>query len=714
MTTKPSALRLVKPRVLVPATLALVLAALPAAAQKDKKTFADTTSVVVVEVPVTVVRDGEPVADLTAANFEIYDGKQQQKIIGFEVIDLQRAESFDPLAEPMPIAARRHFMMLFDMAFSEPESIVKARRAARDLVDQLHPTDLAGVAVYTSTRGAELLLGFTSDRRQVELAIETLGVPELVERTPDPLGLVFGNVQDFIRQNEVDDAAADLGGAAGDAIQEIANERIIEAVSRITSAERSAQLNKVSAFTGNLEALANLMASIDGRKHLVYFSEGIPNDLLVGEERSVEQTQARAGLSVADTEEMVGDTFFGATQAQNQLEDVVEGFRRAGCAIQAVDIGGLRALNEVRGRQAGEESMVSMSKDTGGEFYRNFNDLGEAMTKVLQRTSVTYLLAFQPQNLKLDGEYHKLRVKLVEAPRGARASHRAGYYAPKPFEERNAFERRWETAEIVMSDEDGGPINLAVLAAAFPVAGQKAYVPVVLEVGGESLLAGRADGALELEIYGYATDVEGGRVHDFFVQNLGLDLGQVGGALKQSGLKYWGHFDLPPGEYVARIMVRDRRDGRHSLQRQRVSVPAADDGLSVLLPPMFPEAPGKWVLVREGEERQRDVPYPFMASGQPYIPAARPVVPARGATPFYLQGLNLGAGVELTGEVLSAEGAAVKGAELTWAEPTKNGGVYSVVAQLETNGLKSGEYTLVGTVTGVAGPNSSSIRFVVP
>lgn len=714
MTATTKSPRFPASRALILASLALVLAALPAAAQKDKKTFSETTSVVVVEVPVTVVRDGDPVSDLTAANFELYDGKKQQKIIGFEVIDLQRAETFDPLEQPMPIAARRHFLMLFDLAFSEPESVVKARRAARDLVEQLHPSDLAGVAIYTSTRGAELLLGFTSDRRQLELAIETLGVPELVERVPDPLGLVFGNVQDFIQQNiTVDTTAPDLGGEASDSIREIANERIQEAVSRITAIERGAQLDKVSAFTGNLEALANLMASIEGRKHLVYFSEGIPNDLLVGQERSVEESQARAGQSVADTEMMSGDDTFGATRAQNQLGDMVEAFRRAGCAIQAVDIGGLRALNEIRGRQAGEESLVSMARDTGGEFYRNFNDLGDAMDRVLQRTSVTYLLAFQPPNLKLDGDYHKLRVKLVDVPRGAKASHRAGYYAPKPFQEQNAYERRFETAEIVMSDEDGGPIDLAVLTAPFPVAGQKAYVPVVFELGGPSLVGGRTDGVLELEVYGYATDLKGGRVYDFFVQTLGLDLGQVGAALKQSGLKYWGHFDLPPGDYVVRVMVRDRRDGRHSLQRRPVTVPAADGSRSVLLPPMFPEAQGKWVLVREGADRQRDVPYPFMSGGQPYIPAAKPVVPAKGATPFYLQGLNLGADVELTGEVISADGTPAQGAELKWAEPTASDGVYSVVAQLETKGLKPGEYTLVGTANGAAGPQSSSIRFVV-
>ena len=196
--TTPLAVPLV---VLLVVTLAVLLAASPAFAQKGRKSFGETTDVVVVEVPVTVVgKDGEPVRGLTAEDFEVIDGKKEQDLVGFEVIDLTKIDRIDPMSEErreIPVAARRHFLMLFDLAFSQPESLVRARWAARDLIDNLHPTDLAGVAVYTNTRGANLLLNFTSDRRQLELAIETLGVPELVDQKRDPLNLVLGDVRQF-------------------------------------------------------------------------------------------------------------------------------------------------------------------------------------------------------------------------------------------------------------------------------------------------------------------------------------------------------------------------------------------------------------------------------------------------------------------------------------------------------------------------------------
>lgn len=712
-------------RMFLALTLALILA-FPATAQKKKKkrgkkTFTETTSVTVVEVPVTVTRNGAAVDNLTAENFEITAGKKKQAITGFEIVDLKKIDRLETIERPVPIAARRHFLMLFDLAFSDPESVVKARGAARDLIDSLHPTDLAGVALYTSTQGANILLNFTSDRRQLELAIQTLGAPQLIESARDPLGLVFGSARDFSSISDTISAPTSGGGGAGAEVREqfaeAVNEQVLEMASRIAAVERADKVNKISSFTGNLEALADLLASIDGRKHMVYFSEGIPDATLVGRSNAPpgQGGQERSTGSVADTD-FGGDTTFGSTQSQSQLESMIERFRRAGCAIQAVDIGGLKGgASEIGARASGEEGMVSMALDTGGDFYRNFNDLGDAMEKMLERTSVTYLLAFQPQSLPVDGAYHRLKVKLVGAPRGTKVSHRKGYYAPKPAGEVSPGERRLSAAEMVMSDEDSGSLELDVFATAYPVAGEKAYVPVIFEVTGKSLLAEPRD-KVEVEVYAYATSTETGEVHDFFVHPVGLDLSQpqAKASFEQTGLKYWGHFDLPPGNYTARVMLRDRKDGRYTLKRQAVFVPEFENHGSVLRPPMFPEPPDKWLLARETEERQRQVEFPFMASGQPFIPAVKPVIPAKGSTAFIFQGVNLADGATFDGEVKSAEGTTVQGAVFKMAEPTTDGGVQSASAQLETQGLAPGEYTLIGTTTGATGePQTSSIRFVV-
>jgi VWFA-related protein len=131
------------------------------------QTFSGTTDVTVVEVPVQVVKDGEPVRGLTAADFEVFDGRKKVPITGFEVLDLSATQASAAQAAQIPISARRHFLMLFDLSFSEPSALSKARRAAADVVTSLHPADLVAVATYSQLQGPQLVLGFTPDRQQI-------------------------------------------------------------------------------------------------------------------------------------------------------------------------------------------------------------------------------------------------------------------------------------------------------------------------------------------------------------------------------------------------------------------------------------------------------------------------------------------------------------------------------------------------------------------
>ena len=132
---------------LLPALLSLppLLASAAPPAPAQTPTFEGTSQVVAVEVPVNVVgRDGEPVRGLTAADFEVYDGNEPQKITSFEVIDLKTLDTLPPAAggdaaglapaASLRSGARRHFLLLFDLSFSSPTSILKARLAARDFV----------------------------------------------------------------------------------------------------------------------------------------------------------------------------------------------------------------------------------------------------------------------------------------------------------------------------------------------------------------------------------------------------------------------------------------------------------------------------------------------------------------------------------------------------------------------------------------------------
>lgn len=703
------------------AALALFGAApVPAAPQSQ---FEGVTEVVLVEVPVQVVRDGGPVRGLTRDDFEIYDGRKRQEIVGFDVIDLGQVEpESGPAVPELPVSARRHFLFLFDLSFAEPDSVNRAREAARDLAAEgLHPADVAAVATYRASQGVEVILGFTSDRQQLAVALDTLGLAEPAERVGDPLGILIVETEAAQRHA----ASAGPGAAATERYPIISDYDPnyvgdLQTLSGRTG--RDQQKNQVLALTSSLEELAKLMNSVSGRKHVVYLSEGFDSSVLLGNLGLTAEERARSaelGEAAAHGQywKVDSEERYGSTAAQSGLESMLEELRRADCIVQAVDVGGVRAGGDLAGPHSGDDGLFIMANETGGELYRNYNDLSAAMGQMLERTAVTYVLAIQPQGLELDGSYHRLRVKLKGDARGARAVHRPGYYALKQLSERQPLEQRLSLAEaIVGGGGDGGSLRASALAVPFPGA-DKAYVPVLLEVDGPSLLAGGQREAMPLEIYAYALD-RNGTVHDFFARTLRLDLSKSGAALRQAGFKYWGHFDLRPDDYVIRILVRNADSGAVGVQGVSLRVPAAGDGEPALLPPLLAEPMGKWVFAREEGAEQATASYPFMMGEQPFIPAAKPVLSSGQPVPLAVYGFNLGDGdLEIGSRLLRADGAAVQGAkvEVDVGREAAGDGSTRLVGTLRLGSVPAGEYRLEVVVTDSATgrEHSSSLPVVV-
>ncbi len=693
---------------------ALLLAAASADAQRNRRNrqaqaeFSDTTTVTVVEVPVQVSRAGAPLRDLTAADFELQDNRKTVQITGFDVVDLSKIEG-RATEQPVPVAGRRHFLLLFDLFFTPPDSVGRAQQAAADLVlRELHPTDLVALAVF-DTR-PRLILGFTSDRSQIRQAIRGLGLAknEPGQGIRDPLGLVIGDLSgDLPTSSDL----GDTSGRAGIDAQATLLQTQRELQTLQEAADRGRAAGQIDALTAGMSDLANWMRAIQGRKHVVFLSEGFDDSILVGQqgvtiEQQAEILDRQQRLVDGNFEQVDNEALFGSSAAQRSMNQMLERFREADCSIQAVDVSG---QIQTQG-QSNRSSLHMMASDTGGQLFANFGDLGEAMSEMLEQTSVTYLLSFYPTDLKNDGRFRKLRVRLKNAPRGTQVVHRLGYYAPKRYEQTNPFERALDSAQRVMGGVETGQIETSVLAAAFPADSGKAYAPVLIEVRGQDLLAEQQGDTVPLQIYAYALD-QHGIVRDFFVRAMGLNAAQAGPALLQSGLKYWGHFDLDPGEYSVRVLIRNDATGRRALATSLLTVPG--DG-PALQPPLFPEPPQKWVLLREEEsEQRRDVAFPFLMDGNSFIPAAKPVVTAGGETPISLAGTNLSAGpVSVRTQVFRPDGQAVAdGGEVILASGAQAGSGSSQLSGTFVAGKKlaSGDYTLVVTVTdGNNGQHSSS------
>ena len=676
------------------------LALAPAGAQEG--TFEGTADVVSIPVPVNVVdRDGQPIRGLTADQFEIVDEGDPQRIASFEVVDLTTVDTASVGVDTLGTAGRRHFLLLFDLSFASPTAVLKARLAAREfLLESLHPTDLAAVATYSIEQGARLVVTFTPDRAQLARGIDTLGV-----RTPDDLYAEKDPLRFMITPplHEMTVLSGINNVGESQAVRAQTDQMVSDHMRAIAYAadrsEREYTQSRLAGYTSGLAELARMLHAVSGRKNVVYFSEGFESNVMFGNEPgSIEAESDTQNVNFGRFWMTDSDSRFGSTGLQNDLFRMLEEFRRADCVIQAIDIGGLRTKAVATSQRVGgtgQEMLFYLANETGGELYRNANDFREQLERVLQRSEVTYLLTFERSDLPSDGSYRRLRVRLKDAPSGARISHRPGYYAPRPFAELHPLEKDLLASDAITAAVPRDDIAVSALAAPFRANEELSYVPVILEVAGKGLLAANKGDDLQVEIYAYASDAQG-QMRDFFAQRVRIPVAQARRILERTGLKYYGHLDLPPGDYRVRVLVRNAETGHAGVESVPLKVPTYAEAQPALLPPLFFEEQGGWLMVREKvEEASASVVYPFTLKGEPYIPSARPVLDGDPAE-LCLVGYNLGRELTVEGRVLGADGAPLPNGRLSLVERTATGiaGLDKLLARFEPDGLAAGDYVL--------------------
>ncbi|HYM61700.1 MAG TPA: VWA domain-containing protein [Thermoanaerobaculia bacterium] len=581
------------------ALFALASLAVAASALAQAK---ESINVTVVEVPVTVIgRDGNPVRGLTAANFELIDEGKKRATTSFDVIDFASPAASRALA-PINPAARRTFLLLFDLSFSSPVSLRKAQEAARDfLAHSVLRRDLAAVGTIDVDRGFRLVTAFTTDRNLLTAAI----ADPSSYRASDPLQIAGSAIVEGPEPPP-------SGGRAGQADAEVR-----EMNQRAGRSDDRFNRMRIEKQVGMLGGLAKTLARVPGRKQIIFLSEGFDPRLVQGREgTSQEQKVENEALSHGEIWNVDTDSRFGSTSSLTLLERMSQFFHRSDVVLHAIDIQGLRLQNDLKSgaRTNSSDGLFLVANPTGGTVFRDTNDLASNFDKMLKQQEVVYVLGFQAPS-SAPGKYHELKVRLVDVP-GGRPSSRGGYYEAGA---ETAIERTLTNAQIILNDIPQSDVPMAVLAAPFPTKSKNAQIPVILEIGGPELVKGAPAKGVTAEVYVYAFDEEG-IVRDSLFQRISLDLDKTGDKLRASGVKYYGTLSLPEGRYAVKSLVKVAETERKGYARIDVTVAKPDE--VTVLPPFFFEDAGKWVMVKGASHDKTGAPYPFELGGEPFIPSA--------------------------------------------------------------------------------------------
>jgi len=695
-----------------------------------KGAVATSADVTIVEIPVYVAgKDGRPVRGLTKADFELYDEGKRVDGFDLEIIDLEDFKNQTVTPDvPLPPAAQRHFFFLFDLTYGQPVNVAKARHAAINFVQNtMKNGDLGAVATVDVEKGIKLVLSFTPDRDQLSAALSSLSLPSLLPATGDPLALTIfdpslnASVSGVSTQGKIqaqgDTEWADILGAA-----KRASDRNFDDYSQ----------GRVQALSNELSGLARMLNSIHGRKNVVYFSEGFDQKLLSG------VTGASSGQTTGDQivsgQHWYVDTTdqYGRSALRSALEDMYQIFKRSDCVIYTVDISGLAALPNAsvegtssvdRGgstarlgsRGRGQDSLYAFAAETGGQLFKNSNEVGEHLEKLQEQTALVYLITYSPSDLKEAGRFHNLKVKVKTS--GAQVSFRAGYYEARPWSKLTPAERRLVAAQQVAYGLPRTDIPARVLATPILATDRDgARVPVILEIPGDALVKQALGDKMTLEIYAYASD-QRLRTKGFLSQSLGLDLARIGPQLSASGLKFYGELFLPPGTYWLKVLIRIAETGRSGLIIVPVTVPSRENLQLFTVGPLFHETAGKWVMIKAPTKAGSPAagPYPFVSRGDSFVPAADPVLDRAGETALslFLYNAPAGADFDVRGEIRGKTGVRLGPAMISKVSSSREGGgALNLLCSFRPEKLEKGSYTLwVGVKDRATGSEGETLGF---
>jgi VWFA-related protein len=532
--------------------------------KEEPATFRSRVNLVMVPV---VVRDkeGRPVGTLRQEDFQLFDRNKAQAVTRFTV-EKASGKQADKAAKssekssgqaPAPDLPDRFVAYLFDDIHLVFSDLVRTREAAAKHMDTLRLEDRA--AIYTTS--GQGIVEFTDDRdalrqglnRLMPRPLSTTGIAEC----PDISYYQADQIQNHSDTEALNVAVEETLSCLG--MDPATMRTAAESIARSTASKVfsvGTQETRVTLYT--LRDVVRRMAAAPGQRIVVLASPG-----------------------------------FLAPEQQSEKTDIMDRAIRANVVISSVDVRGLWTEPFMDVSQRGNVAGVTQAKDrfmhtsallqsdvlaemaagTGGSFFQNNNDLFQGFRESASMPDYVYMLGFSPQNLKLDGSFHALKVTL-KARTGTSVSARKGYYAPKHLDDAVETARR-EIEEALFSREEMRELPIDLTTQFFKPSDESARVSVLAHVDLKGLNFRKVEDRNNniLTIVSAVFDRNGNYVtgNKKTLEMRLRDETLAGRAA--SGLTVRSTFDVKPGVYMVRLVVRDSEGQMMTAQNGAVNIP---------------------------------------------------------------------------------------------------------------------------------------------
>ena len=519
-----------------------------------------------------VVRDpsGRAVRNLQKEDFELFDKGKPQVISQFSGEEAgarrpsknitQPVSDGETTSSPEPADVAENFVAyLFDDVHLSFGHLAQVRNAAERHLASLGPTDSVGIF----TTSGQTQLDFTDDRVKLHDALLRLQPRPITRAGISSCFSVSYYMADQIVNKRDGDA---LEAATEDAlICEFHGDRRL-----LTAAEQLAQSTANQVLdSGVAESHVTLtvvndvirrMSVIPGQRSVVIISPGFLTPQMEAEYMDSIERALRAKV-------------------------VINGLDARG--LYTVDIGGdisapaaPSPLSQIKRQQyltleasANADILASFADGTGGTFFQNSNDLDEGLRRTTTTPEYWYTLSFSPQNIKRDGGFHNLKVRLKN-PGRLTVQARRGYFAPKSSSD-PAQEAKRDIEDALFSQEEVHNLPVELHTQFFKASDAQAKLTVLAHIDVKRLSLKKVEGRNNNELtvvsalFNRNGDLLQGiektvtmRIKD---ETLKKRLG--------SGITLRTSFDVKPGNYLVRLVVRDAEAKMVSAESDAVRIP---------------------------------------------------------------------------------------------------------------------------------------------
>ena len=553
-----------------------------AAASEDASSFPSGIEQVVVDVVVTDDR-GRPVRGLTREDFVIEEDGVRQDVLSFEAVDLPRQDVVPEEPEPRPDGppprrvtvntdplekSGRTFVIVFDDVHMGLTSVSPAKAAVASFLREATREGDRVTLISTSgdTWWSERMVG--GRERLVDL-VKRLEPRRLGEVSTDRISdwealqiHVYQNMQAYgrvLRRFQTYNAAflrQDRTVADADLLQD-------PYIMRRAAETYFAATARLKVTMATLERVLEGLAPAKGRKSVILVSDGFIYDPARSGYERVAEASRRANAAI----------YFVNTKGLGGMPTGMTA--EFGGVMNESDVG--MAFVDAIDAVAGAEETASAS---GGFVVSNTNDLASGIQRIANEMQAYYLLGYESTNTARDGAFREIEVELV-ADRDREVRARRGYHAPSDADEperddgidpviQAALDSPWAQDEIPLRmthyvGDERVPSRAAVL------------VATEVDVRGFDFedADGRFGGDLELLlVVAHRESGEFLRVDEKVVMNV---LPETRERLEREWYPIVRDFDLRPGDYQAKIVVRESRSGRVGTVLHEFRVPGFDD-----------------------------------------------------------------------------------------------------------------------------------------